>query len=92
MSLHTRAILKDTPILVLDEALSAVDAENEYVIQKALDKLMKNRTTIVMAHRLSSVIKCDRILVLDNGKVVESGTHSKLLNKMKFILYQTFYD
>ena len=76
-----RAILKDTPILILDEALSAVDAENEYVIQQALDQLMKNRTTIVLAHRLSSVIKCDRILVLDSGKVVESGTHSKLLNK-----------
>jgi len=74
-----RAILKDSPILILDEALSAVDAENEYVIQQALDRLMKNRTTIVLAHRLSSVIKCERILVLNHGKVVESGTHSNLM-------------
>ena len=73
-----RAILKDSPILILDEALSAVDAENEYIIQKALDELMKKRTTIVLAHRLSSVIKCEKILVLENGKVIESGTHSKL--------------
>merc|ERR1711964_47223 len=65
-----RALLRDTPILILDEALSAVDAENEYVIQQALDRLMKDRTTIVLAHRLSSVIKCERILVLDQGRVV----------------------
>jgi len=76
-----RAILKDSPILILDEALSAVDAENENVIQQALNKLMKNRTTIVFAHRLSSVIKCERILVLDQGNVVESGTHSTLMGK-----------
>ena len=76
-----RAILKDSPILILDEALSAVDAENEYVIQQALDRLMKNRTTLILAHRLSSVIKCDHILVLDNGKVVESGSHKDLIKK-----------
>ena len=74
-----RALLRDTPILILDEALSAVDAENEYVIQQALDRLMKDRTTIVLAHRLSSVIKCERILVLDQGRVVESGSHSALM-------------
>ncbi|WP_420404318.1 ATP-binding cassette domain-containing protein [Nisaea sp.] len=74
-----RALLRDTPILVLDEALSAVDAENEAVIQGALNRLMKGRTTLVLAHRLSSVIDCDRILVLDQGKVAEEGTHSVLM-------------
>ncbi|HEY3148197.1 MAG TPA: ABC transporter ATP-binding protein, partial [Dongiaceae bacterium] len=67
-----RAVLRDAPILVLDEALSAVDAENEAVIQGALDRLMRGRTTLIFAHRLSSVIDCDRILVLSHGKVVES--------------------
>ena len=76
-----RALLKDSPILILDEALSAVDAENEYVIQQALDRLMKDRTTLILAHRLSSVIKCERILVLDKGRVVESGSHAELINK-----------
>src|SRR5690606_13694815 len=74
-----RALLRDTPILVLDEALSAVDAENEAVIQAALDRLMRGRTTLILAHRLSSVIDCDRILVLDGGKVVESGSHGALM-------------
>ena len=74
-----RALLRDTPILVLDEALSAVDAENEAVIQEALDRLMRGRTTLVLAHRLSSVIGCDRILVLDGGRVVESGRHEALM-------------
>ncbi|MBV8653336.1 MAG: ABC transporter ATP-binding protein, partial [Alphaproteobacteria bacterium] len=76
-----RALLRDTPILVLDEALSAVDAENEAVIQEALDKLMRGRTTLILAHRLSSVIGCDRILVLDSGAVVESGRHEDLMRK-----------
>ena len=74
-----RALLRDSPILILDEALSAVDAENEAFIQQALDRLMKDRTTLVLAHRLSSVINCDRILVLDQGKVAESGNHSQLM-------------
>ncbi|MGF1608336.1 MAG: ABC transporter ATP-binding protein [Kiloniellales bacterium] len=74
-----RALLRDTPILVLDEALSAVDAENEAVIQEALGRLMRGRTTLILAHRLSSVIDCDRILVLDGGGVVESGRHEELL-------------
>jgi ATP-binding cassette subfamily C protein CydCD len=74
-----RALLRDTPILVLDEALSAVDAENEAVIQEALDRLMQGRTTLVLAHRLSSVIGCDRILVLDRGHVAEQGTHDALM-------------
>lgn len=76
-----RALLRDTPILVLDEALSAVDAENEAVIQQALDRLMRGRTTLILAHRLSSVIDCDRILVLDGGRVAESGRHEALMQE-----------
>jgi ATP-binding cassette subfamily C protein CydCD len=76
-----RALLRDAPILVLDEALSAVDAENEAVIQQALDRLMQGRTTLVLAHRLSSVIGCDRILVLDGGRVVEAGRHEALMRQ-----------
>jgi ATP-binding cassette subfamily B protein len=74
-----RALLRDAPILVLDEALSAVDAENEAVIQQALDRLMQGRTTLILAHRLSSVIGADRILVLDHGRVVEAGSHAELM-------------
>ncbi|MCH8223366.1 MAG: ABC transporter ATP-binding protein [Chloroflexi bacterium] len=74
-----RALLRDAPILILDEALSSVDAENELTIQQALDRLMQGRTTLVMAHRLSSVIGADRILVLDDGRLVESGSHAELL-------------
>src|SRR4051812_21793344 len=74
-----RAILKDAPLLVLDEALSSVDSENEAAIQEALDRLQQGRTTLVIAHRLSSVIGADRILVLDEGRLVESGQHAELL-------------
>ncbi len=74
-----RALLKDAPILLLDEALSSVDAENESAIQSALDGLMENRTTLVIAHRLSSVINADRILVLDEGRAVEIGSHDELM-------------
>ena len=74
-----RALLRDAPILVLDEALSSVDAENEAVIQQALDRLMAGRTTLILAHRLSSVIGADRVLVLDDGAVVQSGRHAALI-------------
>ena len=74
-----RALLRDAPILLLDEALSSVDAENEAVIQDALARLMGGRTVLIMAHRLSSVIDADRILVLDEGRVVESGRHEELM-------------
>ena len=76
-----RALLRDAPILVLDEALSSVDAENEAVIQQALDRLMRGRTTLILAHRLSSVIGADRILVLEDGHVAQSGTHAKLITQ-----------
>ncbi len=79
-----RALLRDAPILILDEALSAVDAENEAVIQQALDRLMQGRTTLIFAHRLSSVIASDRIFVLQDGHVVESGTHQQLLAQHDF--------
>jgi ATP-binding cassette, subfamily B, bacterial len=74
-----RALLRDSPILVLDEALSSVDTENEAIIQQALDRLMTGRTTLILAHRLSSVIGADRILVLGDGAVVQSGHHSDLI-------------
>jgi ATP-binding cassette subfamily B protein len=76
-----RAILKDAPILVLDEATSALDSESEKLIQDALSRLMKNRTSIVVAHRLSTIAKLDRIVVLDNGKIVEDGSHDELLRR-----------
>ena len=74
-----RALLKDAPILILDEALSSVDAENEAVIVQALDRLIEGRTTLRIAHRLSSVVNADRILVLDEGRLVESGKHGDLV-------------
>jgi len=74
-----RALLKNAPILILDEATSALDTEAERIIQKALEDLMQNRTTLVIAHRLSTVEKADRIFVLDNGSVVESGSHAELI-------------
>ena len=75
-----RAILKDAPILILDEATSALDTESERQVQAALATLMKKRTTLVIAHRLSTIERADHILVLDQGKIVESGAHSELLN------------
>jgi len=76
-----RALLRDSPILVLDEALSSVDTENETIIQQALDRLMVGRTTLILAHRLSSVIGADRILVLNDGAVVQSGQHRELIQQ-----------
>ena len=76
-----RAILKNAPILLLDEATSALDAENERAVQQALEVVMRDRTTLVIAHRLATVQKADRILVMEEGRVVESGTHAELVTK-----------
>ena len=76
-----RAILRDAPVLLLDEATSALDSESEQVVQSAVDALAKDRTTIVIAHRLATVKKADRILVMDHGKVVAQGTHESLMKE-----------
>jgi len=74
-----RAILRDAPLLLLDEATSALDAESETLVQTALEELMRHRTTLVIAHRLATVLSCDRILVLEHGRIVEQGTHASLV-------------
>ncbi|RZA04283.1 MAG: ATP-binding cassette domain-containing protein, partial [Proteobacteria bacterium] len=76
-----RAILKDAPILLLDEATSALDNENERLVQAALDRLLVGRTAIVVAHRLSTVRKADRILVMESGQIIEEGSHEELLER-----------
>src|ERR1035437_8942316 len=74
-----RAILRDAPLLLLDEATSSLDAESETLVQTALEELMRHRTTLVIAHRLATVLSCDRILVIDQGRIVEQGTHAVLV-------------
>ena len=74
-----RAILRDAPLLLLDEATSALDAESETLVQTALEELMRRRTTLVIAHRLATVLSCDRIMVMDQGRIVEQGTHAELV-------------
>jgi ATP-binding cassette subfamily B protein len=74
-----RAVLKDPRILVLDEATSALDAESEHLVKEALDRLMHGRTTLIIAHRLSTVRDADRVLVIDGGVIAQSGTHEELM-------------
>ncbi|MBD3330346.1 ATP-binding cassette domain-containing protein, partial [Candidatus Peregrinibacteria bacterium] len=76
-----RAILSNAKILILDEATSSLDSESEVLIQKALQNLIKNKTTFIIAHRLSTIMSADRIIVLDQGKIIEQGTHADLINK-----------
>ena len=86
----SRALLKNPPILILDEATSALDTESEKKVQKAIEALMKDRTTLVIAHRLSTVQNADKIIVIDKGKVVETGTHQHLYEQGG--LYRKLYD
>jgi len=85
-----RAILKDSPILILDEATSSLDTESERMVQKALENLMKNRTTLVIAHRLSTVINADKIIVMSAGQVADIGRHAELLSRSP--IYQKLYN
>jgi subfamily B ATP-binding cassette protein MsbA len=89
-----RALLKNPPILILDEATSSLDTASEIIVQRALDNLMTNRTTFVIAHRLSTVRRADKILVLDKAKIVEAGTHEELLKKEGIykLLYQSQFE
>jgi subfamily B ATP-binding cassette protein MsbA len=85
-----RAILKDSSIILLDEATSSLDSESEAVIQNAIENLTKNKTTIIIAHRLSTVMKCDKILVFENGKIVEEGKHEFLVSNSN--IYKKLYE
>jgi ATP-binding cassette, subfamily B, bacterial MsbA len=88
-----RALLKDAPVLILDEATSSLDSESEALVQKALENLMRGRTTFVIAHRLSTILNADKIIMIVNGEIVEQGSHEKLLDLKQeyFKLYNMQY-
>ena len=85
-----RAMLKDSKIILLDEATSSLDAETENKIQKAINFLIKDRTTLVIAHRLSTILNSDKIYVVDNGSIVDEGKHDELIKNSK--IYKNFYE
>lgn len=87
-------MVEDSPMLILDEATSSVDTRTEEIIQKAMDELMKNRTSFVIAHRLSTIKNADIILVLKNGNIIEQGNHQELISKKGFYadLYQSQFS
>jgi subfamily B ATP-binding cassette protein MsbA len=85
-----RAILKDAPILILDEATSQLDSESESLVQKAIGNLTRGRTTLVIAHRLSTVMNADRIVVMENGRIVDQGTHGELIERGG--IYKRLYE
>ena len=85
-----RAVLRNPPLLILDEATSALDSISEKAIQKALDEVMKGRTTIVIAHRLSTIINADQVIVIDHGRIVDRGTHEELIGSSA--IYQELYQ
>jgi ATP-binding cassette subfamily B protein len=85
-----RAILKDAPIVLLDEATASLDPENELLIQNAIQELVKSKTLIVIAHRLSTIAHADQILVIDNGKIIESGRHAELISADE--MYSRMWD
>src|SRR5439155_18967504 len=85
-----RALLKDPAILILDEATSSLDSESERLVQVALERLMQGRTTFVIAHRLSTVLRADRIVVVDDGRVIDEGRHEELIEQGG--LYKQLYE